>query len=57
MSDPLLAALGPAVAVLGGLVVAGWGLACLGGRFPRNPVLGYRTRAALRSCSSAGDWP
>jgi len=39
----------PAIVVLGGLIVAGWGFSCLAGRFPRNLIVGYRTRAALSS--------
>ncbi len=41
--------IGPAIAILAGLLVLWWGIACLAGRFPRNLVLGYRTRAALSS--------
>ena len=40
---------GPAIAILAGLLLLWWGLACLAGRFPRNLVIGYRTRAALSS--------
>ena len=39
--------LGPAIATLGGLAVVLWGLACRAERFPRNVLVGYRTRAAL----------
>lgn len=49
MSPSILELLGPMVALLAGIAVAGWGSSCLAGRFPRNLVLGYRTRAALSS--------
>lgn len=41
--------IGPAIAVIVGLLVLWWGVACRNGQFPRNPILGYRTVAALRS--------
>lgn len=41
--------LGPAVAIVAGLLILWWGIACRNGSFPRNPILGYRTPAALRS--------
>ncbi|MCD2498464.1 SdpI family protein [Microbacterium nymphoidis] len=41
--------IGPAIAILAGLLILWWGIACLTARFPRNLVLGYRTRAALTS--------
>lgn len=40
---------GPALAIIVGLLVLWWGVACRNGRFPRNPILGYRTVTALRS--------
>lgn len=49
MPSSTLELLGPAVALIVGMAVAGWGLSCRAGRFPRNPILGYRTRAALSS--------
>ena len=49
MSLPILELLGPTIALLAGIGVAWWGITCLAGRFPRNPILGYRTRAALSS--------
>ncbi|MDF2989527.1 MAG: hypothetical protein K0S37_41 [Microbacterium sp.] len=49
MSSLMLDLLGPVIVLLAGIAVAWWGLACLAGRFPRNLVLGYRTRAALSS--------
>lgn len=45
----ILHLIGPVIALLAGLAVCGWGLACRAGRFPRNPVFGYRTRTALSS--------
>ncbi|WP_449281961.1 SdpI family protein [Leucobacter sp.] len=39
----------PTIAIMVGLLVLWWGVACRNGRFPRNPILGYRTVAALRS--------
>ncbi|WP_447588415.1 SdpI family protein [Microbacterium lacticum] len=53
MSLPILELLGPTIALLTGIGVAWWGIVCRAGRFPRNLVLGYRTRAAL---SSKGAW-
>lgn len=41
--------IGPSIALIVGLLVLWWGIACRNGRFPRNPILGYRTVAALRS--------
>jgi hypothetical protein len=41
--------IGPGIAILAGLLLLWWGIACLTGRFPRNLVIGYRTRAALSS--------
>lgn len=41
--------IGPSIAVIVGLLVLCWGIACRNGQFPRNPILGYRTVAAMRS--------
>lgn len=41
--------IGPAIAIVAGLLLLWWGVACRAGRFPRNPILGYRTPTALRS--------
>lgn len=41
--------IGPSIALIVGLLILWWGMACRNGRFPRNPILGYRTVAALRS--------
>ena len=41
--------IGPAAAIVVGLLILWWGFACRAGRFPRNPILGYRTAAALRN--------
>jgi uncharacterized membrane protein len=41
--------IGPAIAVAASLLILWWGVACRAGRFRRNPILGYRTAAALRS--------
>ena len=41
--------IGPSIAVIVGLLVLWWGIACQNGRFLRNPILGYRTVAAMRS--------
>lgn len=41
--------MGPTIAILAGLLLLWWGAACRVGQFPRNPILGYRTPAALRS--------
>lgn len=49
MSPSILEFLGSSTALLAGAAVVWWGLACRAGRFPRNLVLGYRTRAARRS--------
>ncbi len=48
----LLELTGPVIALIAGLLVLWWGIACRNGRFPRNPILGYRTAAALRSTSA-----
>lgn len=39
--------IGPVIALLAGIAVSWWGLACRAGRFPRNLFVGHRTRAAL----------
>lgn len=49
MSSFILELRGPMIVLLVGIAVVGWGLACRAGRFPRNLILGYRTRAALSS--------
>lgn len=41
--------IGPSIALIVGLLILWWGIACRNGRFPRNLILGYRTVAALRS--------
>lgn len=41
--------IGPIIALIVGLLTLWWGIVCRNGRFPRNPILGYRTAAALRS--------
>ena len=41
--------IGPSIAIIVGLFVLWWGVACRNGRFPRNSILGYRTVAAMRS--------
>ncbi|RCS61220.1 SdpI family protein [Microbacterium sp. JB110] len=49
MSPSIIELLGPTIVLLASIAVAWWGIACRAGRFPRNLVLGYRTRAALSS--------
>jgi hypothetical protein len=49
VSPFILDFLSPAIALLVGIAVVWWGLACPVEWFPRNFVLGYRTRAALSS--------
>ncbi|MGO1506412.1 MAG: SdpI family protein [Microbacteriaceae bacterium] len=49
MSPSIIELLGPTIVLLASIAVAWWGVACRAGRFPRNLVLGYRTRAALSS--------
>lgn len=41
--------IGPSSGLIVGLLILWWGIACRNGRFPRNPILGYRTIAALRN--------
>lgn len=48
----LIELIGPAIATVVGLLILWWGIACRTGRFSRNPILGYRTPAALRSASA-----
>lgn len=47
-----LDALGPVIAALGGLAVLWWGRACRAGTFPKNAVVGYRTRASMQSTAA-----